>query len=336
MKINPKYKDRIITLPGAQVLDNIKEATERDMKVLVVALSVQDPKEEIAEAIGIAKDEVKESLLFWKDKGAISVTGLRAPSAKAEPKKEEAKKSEEPNTEEPKIQLALISYGIPAYTNDEVDKKLKKSKELRSLVSDCNGILGKILNYHEAGVIAALYDYLRLSPEYIMLLCTHCAVQGKTTLHYIKQTEENLVSDGITEYSELESYYKKMESVRSTEGKIRRMFGMGNRALTAKEKEAIKCWTEWEISDKMLSKAYDITVDNTSDPNIKYMNKVISNWYENNVKTPEDADKASEKYRKENPTPKKKAGRTAQNSTGSFDTDDFFEAALKRSYSDDQ
>ena len=334
MKINPKYKDRIITLPGAQVLDNIKEATERDMKVLVVALSVQDPAaEEIAKAIGITKDEVKESLLFWKDKGAISVTGLRASSVKAEPRKAAAE--EEEKAEEPKIQLALISYGIPTYTTEEVDIKLKKSKELRSLVDECNNLLGKIMNYHEAGVIVALYDYLRLSPEYIMLLCSHCAAQGKTTLHYIKKTAENLVSDGITEYSELESYYKKMESIWSTEGKIRRMFGMGSRALTAKEKEAIKCWTEWDVPDKMLKKAYDITVENTSDPNIKYMHKVVSNWHENGIRTPDEADEASKKYRKTNP-PKQNARKTVQNGAGSFDTKEFFEAALKRSYTDNQ
>ena len=332
MKINPKYKDRIITLPGAQVLDNIKEATERDLKVLIYALSEPDPTAEmIAGALGITKDDVKASLLFWKERGAISVTGLRAapdrkPPAKAESKTEKTK-------EEPKIQLELISYGIPTYTNQEVKIKLEKNKELRPLIDDCNDILGRILNYHESGVIIVLYDYLKLSPEYIMLLCSHCAGQGKTSKHNIKTTAENLVSLGITEYSELESYYERMESVRSTEGKIRRMFGMGSRALTPKEKEAIRCWTEWEVSGEMLSKAYEITVENTSEPNIKYMHKVISNWYEQSIKTPEEADRASEKYRRANPT-KKGGKKTGQSGGGSFDTNDFFEAALQRSYSD--
>ena len=331
MKINPKYKDRIITLPGAQVLDNIKEATERDLKVLIYALSEPDPTADaIAGALGITKDDVKASLLFWKERGAISVTGLRSSGGKA-PAVKESKKEE--TKEEPKIQLALLSYGVPTYSHEELDIKLKQVKELPHLIDECEEILGRIFNYHESGVIASLYDYLRLSREYIMLLCSHCAREGKTNLHYIKTTAENLVSQGITEYSELESYYERMESVRSTEGKIRRMFGMGSRALTPKEKEAIRCWTEWEVSDEMLSKAYEITVENTSEPNIKYMHKVISNWYEQSIKTPEEADKASEKYRRANPT-KKGGKKTGPSGGGSFDTSDFFEAALRRSYSD--
>ncbi len=332
MKISPKYKDRIITLPGNQVIENIKDVGEVDLKVLVAALAAQDQTaEEIAETAGVTKDEVKASLTFWKERGAISVTGLRSQSAKTKKKEEPKTVSEE--VKERKIQIALASYGVPFYNEDEVNIKLEKNKELSPLIDECHDILGRILSPRESGVIVALNDYLKLSPEYIMLLCSHCAAQGKTNMHYIKKAAENLVADGITEYAELESYYERIESVRSTEGKIRRMFGLGSRTLTAKEKEAVGAWTEWNVSDEMLNKAYEITVSNTSEPNIKYMHKVISNWYEQSIKTPEEADRASEKYRKANPTVrgKKKAG---QNEGGSFDTKDFFEAALQRSYSD--
>ncbi len=337
MKINPKYGDKIIALPSSQVLDCIKEASEADMKVLVFALAnTSSTADGIASALGITKDEVKTSLLFWKERGAISVTGLKVnSSAKSDAKPAAPHEEKNESAEAPqKIQLALISYGIPTYRDEEIEKKLRKIKELPPLIDECNEILGTVMNTYEAGIIVSLYDYLKLSKEYIMLLCHHCASQGKTSLHYVKKVAENLVGKGITEYGELEEYYNSQERVKTTEGKVRRLFGMGRRALTPKEKEAISMWTEWALSDEMLSKAYEISVNNTSEPNIKYMHKVISNWYENGVKTPDEADRASEQYRKTGPV-KKLRGKTGQRDGGSFDTKEFFEAALQRSYLDD-
>ena len=89
MKINPKYKDKIISLPSSQVLDNLMNADEAKLKVLIYAMSdLSASCADIARATGLEKDEVTDALLFWKSKDAISVTGLRTASAKK--KKEEA------------------------------------------------------------------------------------------------------------------------------------------------------------------------------------------------------------------------------------------------------
>ena len=61
-----------------------------------------------------------------------------------------------------------------------------------------------------------------------------------------------------------------------------------------------------------------ISVDNGKGPNWSYTNKILENWHTSGVKTVEDA---------ENTIAKNKD----RLSMSSFDTDDFFEAALKRS-----
>ena len=50
-------------------------------------------------------------------------------------------------------------------------------------------------------------------------------------------------------------------------------------------------------------------------------NKIIENWMSSGIKTVEEAKEAQEKYK-------------SKQKTETFDADDFFEAALKRSYSD--
>jgi DnaD/phage-associated family protein len=71
----------------------------------------------------------------------------------------------------------------------------------------------------------------------------------------------------------------------------------------------------------ILSNAYEITVDSTSKPSIPYANSILERWYAEGYRTLEDVDAALAEYKR------KKAG-----DGSSFDVDEWFEAALKRTY----
>ena len=330
MKINPKYGDRIITIPYANVIDNLKEASEIQIKVLVFALANQNTTlEEIAVAVGCNKDEAKNALLFWKEKGAIGVTGLKGAAAKhAEPKAEEPAA---PETD--RQQRIFLSDHLPRYTEEEVAKKLRSNPELRSLIDECGNIVGDLLNQTKAGDIVVLYDYLHLSPEYIMLLFSHCAASGKVSFQYIKKVAVNLFNDGIISYEDLERHFESLEVVKGIEAKYRELFGIKGRSISPSERNILDTWASWGVSNEMLERAYDATVLGAENPSISYMNGVIKRWHSENLDTPEKVAEAETKYRSQSP---KKQGKKqpGQNGSGSFDTKDFFEAALKRSYSD--
>ena len=71
-----------------------------------------------------------------------------------------------------------------------------------------------------------------------------------------------------------------------------------------------------------------VTVENTGSASMPYCGAVLDNWYTSGIRTADEAEAAiaSYKHDKENAKDKK----------GSFETDDFFEAALRRSYSDEK
>ena len=76
----------------------------------------------------------------------------------------------------------------------------------------------------------------------------------------------------------------------------------------------------------MIKLAYDVTIDTIHEPAPSYVGGVLENWSSEGLKTAEEV----EKYLEE-----KKAKRADVRSFGdtkSFDTDDFFEAAMNRSY----
>ena len=167
-----------------------------------------------------------------------------------------------------------------------------------------------------------LYDYLGLEADYILLLCAHCASLGKTSLRYIEKTAVGLFDDGITKYNELETYFEYFDTARSMEGKLRRLFGMGERAFTKKEKSTFIKWVSWGYTYEIVEKAYETMVDSINKVSTLYIDRILENWHNAGYKTIEEIDLGLEEYKK-----KKKASEK-----GSFDTDDFFEAALKRSY----
>ena len=101
------------------------------------------------------------------------------------------------------------------------------------------------------------------------------------------------------------------------------MFGMGGRALTTKEKKYIASWIEkMNFSIEMIRLAYDKTVDVTHEPSCAYANGILERWYADGIDTPEKVKDADER----------RSADKAMSTGSSFDNDDFFEAALRRSY----
>lgn len=323
MKITPKLGEKIIALPATQVVQNLKEASAAELKVLIYALTnLASSTKQIADATGVTSAEVAEALRFWKKAGAIGVTGL---PAKEEPSSRPPEKSEK---EEKPPRVVIHDGKLPFYTEEEVARILKAKPSLEGLVDECNNILGTVMNYAEVGDILVLHEYLKLGEDYIMLLCSHCAANGKNSLRYIKSTAEKLFNRDITTYAELEEYYENIEESKTLGAAYLQIIG-AKRRLTASETEKVGLWNKWGVTSEMLEKAYDITVTNTGKYEPSYFKKIIENWHENGIDTPEKADAESEKYRRDNPKKNKKSA-----GGGSFDTGDFFEAALMRSYKD--
>ena len=164
MKIDPKYGDKILALPSSQVLDNLKDAGETDLKVLLVAVSNREISlKELAAECGASEDDVRESLLFWKERGALNVSGLRKSAGSKAASSANAKPADPVPVKKEIDRTVLIARGVPYYNGDEVSRILDKNEHLKGLIDECGNVLGRILNVPESGAIVALSDYLGLS-----------------------------------------------------------------------------------------------------------------------------------------------------------------------------
>ncbi len=330
MKIVPCYKNRIINLPAETVLPELSTATREELAVLIaVTASPEFDVSALAVKLNITEAMLLSAVSHWTRRGVISVTESKESCASAAPRAS-ARASGEGAAVNTNVKRtsALAHSTVPHYTSDETARYLEENPSFTALVDSCQMILGKVFSVAEITILIGMADHLGLSAEYIMLLFAHAKNLGKDSVRYIEKMALSLFDKGIVTYPELIDEVARKEASASMEAFVRKLFGIGRRALIDSEKTMIDRWTnEYAMDRDMIRHAYEITVAKTTEPSFPYMNAVIENWHKAGYADMEAITRAEEAYKRDKDA---KEGKDPMKS--SFDTDEFFEAALRRSY----
>lgn len=337
------YGQGVLVLPST-----VPEADATPEQLRVLLWLASDPTlfakpAQLARLADADREEIGDILDFWQSVGVLSngkeaqeskkaqrkPTDKPAKSATAKPMADtkpvaEAKPAVEAKpAAEAKPAFLARADELPNYSTAELSDLLEKSQSLRMLVNEAQNIWGKVFNPYEAQLLVGLSDYLRLDDEYILLLLAHSKRIGKKSLREVERYALRLVDDGVTDAAALEEFVKRTEARRTLQGKIRAMFGLGSRSFTAKENAMLDNWTAYGYGEDIIRRAYEITVGAINEPSLPYANSILERWHSEGLDTAAQIDAKLDAERE-------KKGQAVM--TGSFDTDDFFEAALKRSF----
>lgn len=316
MRIGFCYGERVAVLPAA-ITAHLHKASKKDIAILLelaaeplAQADLSAATAGIAARAGYTPEEIAGAIAFWRGAGVIC-TEEQAQPAPAASTSETA----------PVAPRVIAEKGLPSYNTEELSDILARRSDLAQLVDDAQQAFGKIFNTGEIAIIAGLVDYLGLTGEYVLLLLTHCRNMEKKSLRYVEKMAISLHDEGVHGARELEQRLQNIEIMASAAGRVRAIFGITARALTAKEKAMIERWVcEMQFDEAMLTRAYEMTVDAIGKASMPYANKILERWHTDGYKTVADVDKALADYKR------KKSGGS------SFDVDEFFEAALRRTY----
>ena len=292
MKIKPEYESGAIAIPK-RALDLAVNCPDDALKALIYLC--EHMTDDGCEEAGIDSDTMKKAVRFWRAAGIIAADGNT--------EKKPDKKGEKPD--KPR------ESAVPSYTGRELERIMKAREGLSALIDTAQNMLGKVFTPSEAGVIVMMRDHLELDDEYIILLIEYCRSRGKTSVRYIEKTALSLFDEGIDSVAALDAYIKAREKTDGLEAFVRKLFGMGERALTKKERGIISSWAEQNVSRELVEKAYELMIPHVTKPSLSYQNSIIMRWISEGVTTPEQAEN----------------GKTGK---GSFDTDELFALALER------
>ncbi len=344
-----QYGNGVVTLPqkAAQML---AEAEKTDIAVLVALLSdaglcrnwgTEAGTEAVARAADCSTEQVRAAVAFWRGAGVLSVSDhKKKKEARVEPKSEpEPEPEPEPAAPQPKdvgadaAALLKKSDDLPKYTTAELGNLLEARPETAGLLEECQNLFGKLFSTHEVNTVLGLTDYLGLDAEYVLILVTHycryCKEQSKRpSVRGLEKLAISLYDRGITDMAALQEELLRQEELQKTEGKLRSLFGIGARALTAKERKAFSTWLHtYRFGMDMITPAYEIAVDATGNASVAYVNSILDRWNSENIRTPQEVEADRAKH-------EAKSGKAKEAEGGSFETDDFFEAAMRKSLGD--
>ena len=313
MKLTWNYQNAVAVLP-ASVADHAKNATKKDLCILLALAAellgmtdVTAAVQAVSTRLGMRESEVETALAFWRGAGVL-VSSEGEEAAPTAPAERQAR--------------VAADRGLPTYSTEELTAVLTRRGELAALIDDCQRTFGKIFNTAEVNIIVTLVDFLGLDGEYILLLLAHCVRMEKKSLRYMEKMALTLHDEGVVATDELQERLHRIETMADAAGKIRTLFGLSSRALTTQEKNMIEKWLcVMRYGEDVLKKAYEITVDSIGKASIPYTKTILERWHAEGYRTLEDVERAIADYRRK---------KTANGS--SFDVDDFFEAALKRTY----
>ncbi len=323
MKITPIYKNRILSLPAEAVSQRLSTATEAELRVLLAVFAEPEfDLRKMADRLDLTENAFRRALEPWIACGALSCEDGNDTLTAKIPAQTQQKNpvSAPPAAKTPRISVHTT---LPHYTAAELADAAVRTTDFTDLLDSCQQIFGKIFNTAETEMVIGLADHLGLDHDYILLLFTHAMEMDKKTVRYVEKTALSFYDRGITTYAALEEEITRVRELASLEVFVRNLFGIGKRALVKKESAMLEKWiSPYHFSRELIQHAYETTIAKAKEPSLSYANAVLESWYAKGFTTPAEVDEAEAERNQGN----------VQKT--SFATDDFYEAALKRSYAD--
>lgn len=324
-----KSAKRIIKYRNCNIPEDISEilgnADENDLKILVTLMMAADGEGEVPEGfsvedtLSLSKAEVDASLKFWRGAGVIG--GARASGApkakKAEPEKTAVATAHREGAVE-------TSSNLTSYASAELATLFEHRKVTAEFIDEAQRVFGKTFNSYDTSIVVGIVDRLGFDEEAVLAILAYVTRLGKKGLRYAEKVALALYDDGYTTSHEVSERIAVIERSKEEIHKIKQLFGIGGRELSRTEKTLFEKWTQkFEYDIEIVRLAYDITVDAIQKPVPKYADSILERWFAEGLRTAESI----ESFEKSKKTAKAEGDK-------SYDLDDFFEAALKRSFDD--
>ena len=321
-KITLKYINGNIPENLDELLAN---ADEQDMRILIALMMAADENGEVnaefslADTLGLETPEVEASLKFWR--GAGIITNSRAAKS-AKPKAAEPQKVATAH----RGGAVEKSTGISPYATDELAALFEKRRVSAQFIDEAQRVVGRTFNSYDTGIVAGLVDQLGFEEEAVLAILAYATKTGKRSLRYPEKLSLLFYDEGITTTSGVVDRIAIIEHSSDTINKIKKLFGIGSRDLSTNEKRLFEKWTcTFGYGIDIVRMAYDITVDSTREAAPRYTDAILEKWHAEGLRTVESVSEYENKRKKAN-------GKSEEGK--SYELDDFFEAALKRSFED--
>lgn len=225
--------------------------------------------ERAAEDLGIAPAELKKAAKELKSMGLMSTAG----KGKLPPEQK-----------------------IPEYEKNYIVKRSMEDATFEGLQIEAANILGHTLSAQELNTLFGIYDHLGLPPEVVCILMNSCLEEVREkygpgrlpTMRHIEQQAYIWAREEIMTLDLADAYLNRRKERKDTHNQIKRLMGIWDRAFTKTELNYLNDWLDKGFGIDAIAIAFDRTVTQTNGLKWPYMNRIVQNWHEKGLHTPEE------------------------------------------------
>ena len=186
-------------------------------------------------------------------------------------------------------ELELNSLYTPKLTASTEDtKKIEndkiRAKAIESINNQCFQGMMRPTWYNDINLWFKKYGF---DEQVMIALFNYCFQKNGTSRNYIQTVAEAWSKNNIKTYTDLENYFVKYEKFNLIKNSISKKLGI-RRGLTQYETAYIENWViDYGYSLDIIEIALKKTTSK-SNPNFEYLNKIISDWHDRNLKSIQD------------------------------------------------
>ena len=205
-------------------------------------------------------------------------------------------------------------------------KRINESENVRTLFSQAQTRLGRTIGTGDQSSLLLLHDYFGLPVEVILALCEYASVSGKGgNMNYIYTLGVDWSKREIDTLEEADEEFKRIQAIDKNWAPFCKITGIKKKKPTAAQSKFLSVWIDrFHFTMEMLSCAYDEMSKHTDEMSFPYMNKILTQWYNAGVDTPEKVRLHEEEFTEnmvkavaERAKKKKDSTGTSNGSTGS-------------------
>ena len=185
---------------------------------------------------------------------------------------------------------------VREYSAEEVSRELENGAVFKSLVTETQNSLGKVLSSDDLVRLFGIYDGLGLPPEVILQLITHCISENRRkygagrlpTLRYIEKAAYTWQREGLFTLELAEVYLKELDIRKSETFEVKKVLQIRDRQLSATEEKYVSSWLALGFGRDAVELAYDRTIIKTGKLAWGYMDSILKSWHSKGIHTKEE------------------------------------------------
>ncbi|MDO4544614.1 MAG: DnaD domain protein [Bacillota bacterium] len=244
------------------------------VKIYLLALMYADldipiTNEEIARHLSLDHEDVLKAWTYWEKLGVI--------------RKKRTDAEDKFNYDVEFILLKEQLYGEKekkkTFSSDQNVQSFMADKEIQDMFAAIEKISGRVISGTEMMEVISWINDFHVSPEVIVYGYSYCVQRKKKNIKYIAAVVSQWAREGLGDVIAVEKYLSQQDKKQHLYKRVFQALGFARNA-TEEEKRIMDTWFEnMGFSLERVLSACSKT-SGISSPNINYVNKVLTNWYE--------------------------------------------------------